>query len=162
MPATPRPALTLVVAAAAGNRAIGRNGQLPWHEPEDLKHFKTVTTGHAIVMGRKTWDALGRPLPKRRNLVVTRQTGFTAVGAEVFTSLEDALAAAYVTDPEPCVIGGGELYRLALPLATRLEYTEIAHAVNDADAFFPEIGPEWQEASRRDSGALSFRVYVRG
>jgi dihydrofolate reductase len=153
--------LSMVVAAAAGNRAIGRQGALPWHEPEDLQHFKTVTTGHAIIMGRKTWDALGRPLPRRRNLVVTRQSGFSATGAEVFATLEAALAAAYTTDPAPCIIGGGELYRLALPLATRIEYTEIARTVTDADAFFPELGPEWTITSQRDSGVLSFRVLER-
>ncbi len=151
--------LTLV-AAASRNRVIGKDGQLPWHEPEDLKYFRTVTTGHAIIMGRKTWDALGKPLPKRRNIVVTRQAGLTIPGAEVFASLADAIAAARTTDREPQVIGGGQLYALALPLATRVLLTEVQREV-DGDAWFPELGPEWRETSRRESGALAFLVYER-
>ena len=151
--------LTLV-AAASRNRVIGKDGQLPWHEPEDLKYFRTVTTGHAIIMGRKTWDALGKPLPKRRNIVVTRRTDLVIPGAEVFTSLSAAITAARNTDPEPQVIGGGELYQLALPLATRVLLTEIQRDV-DGDAWFPELGNEWTETSRRESGALAFLVFER-
>ena len=115
-----------MIAAMGSNRVIGADGKLPWHEPEDLKHFKAVTTGHAVIMGRKTWVALGRPLPKRRNLVVTRQAGFAAPGAEVFASLDAAIASAREGgDAEPMIIGGGEIYRLALPLATRIHLTEV-------------------------------------
>lgn len=151
--------LTLV-AAASRNRVIGKDGQLPWHEPEDLKYFRTVTTGHAIIMGRKTWDALGKPLPKRRNIVVTRRTDLVIPGVEVFTSLSAAIAAARSTDPEPQVIGGGELYQLALPLATRVLLTEIQRDV-DGDAWFPKLGDEWTETSRRESGALTFLIFER-
>lgn len=154
-----RPSLTLV-AAASRNRVIGKDGQLPWHEPEDLKYFRTVTTGHAIIMGRKTWDALGKPLPKRRNLVVTRQADLALPGVEVFNTLAAAIEAARTTDPEPQVIGGGQLYALALPLATRVLLTEVQREV-EGDAWFPELGPEWIETSRRESGALAFLVYDR-
>jgi dihydrofolate reductase len=150
----------VLVVAAARNRVIGNGGRLPWHEPEDLKHFRAVTTGHAIIMGRKTWDSLGRPLPNRRNLVVSRNAACTRLGAEVYTTLDAAIAAARTTDPEPRVIGGGELYRLALPRATRIHYTEIQREV-DGDATFPELGPEWKEASRRESGDLVFKVLER-
>lgn len=152
--------LTLV-AAMATNRVIGCEGALPWHEPEDLRHFKAVTTGHAVIMGRKTWESLGKPLPKRRNLVVTRNAAFVAPGAEVFTDLPTAIAAARRTDPEPVVIGGGELYRLALSLATRIELTEVLiDAVGDAT--FPELPKdEWRVAAERAAGRLVFRTWER-
>ncbi len=155
-----KPALALI-AAMGSNRVIGADGKLPWHEPEDLKYFKTTTSGHAVIMGRKTWEALGRPLPKRRNLVVTRQDGFIAPGAEVFATLDTAIAAAHSTDPEPMVIGGGEIYRLALPLATRIYLTEVGGAFA-GDATFPALDPAaWQVANERVSGNLTFRVYER-
>ena len=147
--------LCLVVAHTVPGRVIGLNGKMPWHEPEDLKHFRAVTTGHAIIMGRKTWDSIGRPLPKRRNLVVSRQVGLVLEGAEVFPSLEAALEAAWTTDLEPCVIGGGELYRQALPLATRAWVTEI-HRDLAGDTFFPALGPGWVETERRQLGELAF------
>lgn len=154
------PALTLI-AAMGSNRVIGADGQLPWHEPEDLAHFKRVTSGHAVIMGRKTWQALGRPLPKRRNLVITRQAGFSAPGAEVFASLDAAIAAARSTDAEPMVIGGGEIYRQALPQATRIHLTEV-RADPVGDTTFPELpAGEWRVASERASGRLVFREYVR-
>ena len=152
--------LTLVVACSMPDRVIGLDGQMPWHEPEDLKHFRRVSTGHAIIMGRRTWDALGRPLPNRRNLVVSRQAGLVLPGTETFTSLESAIAAARTTDREPQVIGGGELYRQALPQATKIWITEI-HRPMTGDTFFPDPGPGWTEASRRTSGDLVFRELVR-
>jgi dihydrofolate reductase len=118
----PRAPLVLVLAVAK-NGVIGRAGKLPWHVPEDLRHFRAVTTGHAIIMGRKTYQETGRPLPHRRNLVVSRDPSFEAPGCEVVTSLDEALRRARETDPEPRVIGGAELYRLATPLATRVELT---------------------------------------
>jgi len=155
-----RPRITLVVARAQ-NGVIGREGKLPWHEPEDLKHFKAVTTGHAMIMGRKTWDSLGRPLPKRRNIVVTRQSGFSAPGAELFPDLATAITAARATDPEPCIIGGATIYAQALPLATRLVLTEV-HLAVAGDASFPAIDEsQWRETSRRVSGNLVFRELVR-
>ena len=149
-----------MIAAMARNRVIGQAGQMPWHEPEDLRHFKAMTTGHAVIMGRKTWDALGRPLPKRRNLVITRQAGFVAAGAEVFADLAQAITAARTTDPEPAIIGGGEIYRQALPLASRIELTEI-DIEPTGDAWFPELGREWTISAERQSGACTFRTWVR-
>lgn len=157
---TTRGGLTLVVAHTVPGRVIGRDGGMPWHEPEDLKHFRAVTTGHAIIMGRKTWDSIGRPLPKRRNLVVSRQSGLTLVGAEVFPNLEAALEAAWTTDEEPCVIGGGELYRQALPRATRAWITEI-HRDLAGDTFFPDLGSGWREVEVRPLGDLIFRCWER-
>ena len=159
-PAPAPPALTLI-AAMSSNRVIGAAGALPWHEPEDLRFFKHTTAGHAVIMGRKTWDALGRPLPKRRNLVITRQTGFAAPGAEVFATLDAAIASARQSDSEPMVIGGGEIYRQALPMATCIHLTEVRCEVA-GDATFPELDPAvWTVASERESGRLVFRTYTR-
>lgn len=161
-----RPALAMI-AAMGSNRVIGADGKLPWHEPEDLAYFKATTSGHAVIMGRKTWEALGRPLPKRRNLVVTRQAGFVATGAEVFSTLDAAIAAARAGDAtragdaEPMIIGGGEIYRLALAQATRIHLTEVKVAPA-GDATFPELDARvWRVASERVSGNLTFRVYER-
>ncbi len=132
-----RPTLSLV-AAVPRNAAIGRGNALLWSEPEDQKHFRRVTLGHAVIMGRKTWDSLParfRPLPGRRNLVVTRNAAWQADGAEAVGSIEAALALLAGTD-RAFVIGGAEVYRLALPLADELELTEI-DADLDGDTFFP-------------------------
>ncbi|MCL2296692.1 MAG: dihydrofolate reductase, partial [Proteobacteria bacterium] len=103
-----------LIAAKARNGVVGQGGQLPWRLPEDLRHFREITTGHTVVMGRKTWESLPRALPQRQNIVVTRNTAYTASGAQTVPSLEAALAAA--TEPAPVFcIGGGELYRQALP-----------------------------------------------
>lgn len=128
----------VVIAAVARNGIIGATVEgkpvLPWRLPEDLKHFKALTWGHPIIMGRKTWESLGRPLPGRRNIVVTRQTAMSAEGATVVNSL----AAALEQCPEPCVfvIGGGEIYAQALAVAQRLELTEVALDA-DGDTTFP-------------------------
>ncbi len=141
-----RTALALIVAVAA-NRVIGRDGRLPWRLPEDLRHFRALTTGHSIIMGRRTWASLGRALPARQNIVVTRQPTFAADGATVVRSLTDALAAVQLDEPAFC-IGGGELYRTALPLARTAYVTEIDRAF-DGDATFPALDPaHWREASR--------------
>lgn len=151
-----------LIAAMAKNRVIGNRGDLPWHEPEDLAHFKRTTSGHAVIMGRKTAESLKfRPLPKRRNLVVTRQQGLTLPGFEVFTDLDSAIAAARTSDAEPFIIGGGELYALALPQITTM-YLTVVDREHDGDAFFPPFPEdEWQERERRVSGALIFRTLVR-
>lgn len=152
--------LALIVARAR-NGVIGAAGALPWRLPEDLKHFRRVTTGHAIVMGRKTYDSIGRPLPERRNIVVSRQAGLTIAGCEVARSLSDALALARATDAEPIVIGGAELYREALPLATRLYLTEV-HVEPAGDAYFPTLDEtQWDETSRREGDGATFRELVR-
>jgi dihydrofolate reductase len=135
-----------VVVAADERGGIGRSGGLPWHLPEDLKRFKALTLGKPIVMGRRTWDSIGRPLPGRRSIVVSRQTGLAIAGAEVVGSLEQALEAA-ADAPEICVIGGAELYRLALPLAGAIHLTRV-HATVEADTFLPALDPgDWEEVS---------------
>lgn len=129
----------VLVAAVARNGAIGKDNALLWRLPADLQHFKRVTLGHPIVMGRKTFDSIGRPLPGRRNLVVTRNPAWRHEGVESFASLDAALAAAAEAQPADrpiCVIGGGELYAQALPRADELILTEV-DADFDADTFFP-------------------------
>ena len=127
--------LTLI-AALAQNRVIGRDGDLPWRLPDDLKRFKRLTVDKTVLMGRKTWVSLGRPLPDRDNWVLTRDTAFKPAGATVFSSLDQALNAGQ--GRELVVIGGAELYRQTLPLATRLELTEVLAEV-DGDTLFPAI-----------------------
>lgn len=135
-----------LVVAMARNRTIGAGGRMPWHLPEDLKEFKRVTTGHPIVMGRKTYQSIGRPLPGRTNFVVTRDPAASFDGCRVVSSLDEALAqAAAVEVPgheEVCVIGGGEIYRQALPLADRIHLTLI-DADYDGDAHFPAF--DWAD-----------------
>lgn len=128
---------------------IGKGGALPWHVPEDLKHFKARTMGHAVIMGRKTYESIGRVLPGRRFVVVSRSPSFSAAGVTVAPSLEAALEAARETDPAPCVIGGGEIYAAALPLATTIHLTEIDRDV-DGDVRFPAFDrADWREVERR-------------
>ncbi len=161
------PTISLVVAAGE-NGAIGKDGTMPWHLPADLAHFKRITMGKPIVMGRRTFEAIGRALPGRRNIVVSRRRAFSVSGAETATSLEAALALAGDA-PEVMVIGGGELYRAALPLAHRIYLTRV-HATPGGDAFFPELsGAEWRETAREEYAAdeanrhaLSFLVLERG
>lgn len=141
------PKITLI-AAVAQNRCIGADNAMPWHLPEDFAFFKACTLGKPVVMGRKTWDSLPRkPLPGRRNLVVSRQPGWQAAGAECFASLDEALAA-LAGEAEIMIIGGAQIYAQALPLATDLRLTEVALTV-DGDAFFPDFSPvEWREVAR--------------
>jgi dihydrofolate reductase len=154
----PLPALAIIVAVAR-NGIIGAANRLPWHLPEDLKRFRALTTGHAIIMGRRTWESIGRALPDRQNIVVTRSAGYAAAGADVVDSLDAALAAVTMPGPAFC-IGGGELYREALPRATTLHLTEIHQAV-PGDASFPPVDRgAWRETSRiagaADSGGLGY------
>jgi dihydrofolate reductase len=143
-----RPALCLI-AAVARNRAIGKNNQLLVHLPGDLPRFKKLTLGHPVIMGRKTWDSIGRPLPQRRNVVITRNAGWRAAGAEAAASLADALAR-MATEPRVFVIGGAQIYAQALPLADELALTEI-DADFEGDAFFPEWDrSRFQQQSRED------------
>jgi dihydrofolate reductase len=140
----------VLVAALARNRVIGRAGGLPWRLPDDLRHFKELTTGGVVVMGRRTWESLGRPLPNRRNRVVSRQPGFVATGAEVYADL-----ALTPTTPGQAVyvIGGGDLYQATLPLATHLELTTIEAEV-EGDVWFPAWNPrEWVETAVRPHAA---------
>ena len=138
-----------LIFARARNGVIGNNNTLPWHLPEDLAHFKATTLGQPVIMGRKTWDSLPpkfRPLPGRMNIVVTRQSDWRSDGAHVAHSVEEALSLC-PPDAQPWVIGGAELYRLAMPLATRVVVTEI-DADFEGDAYAPELDASWQEASR--------------
>lgn len=129
----------VLVAAMARNRVIGSGNTMPWHLPADLAHFKTITMGKPLIMGRKTFDSIGRPLPGRRNIVISRQKQLALPGAEVASSLEDALA--LVNDVEQVmVIGGGAIYQLAMPIATRMELTFI-----DADIEGDTQFPEWDD-----------------
>jgi len=147
-----------LVAAVAANGVIGARGKLPWHLPEDLKHFKELTFGHPVIMGRKTWESLGRPLHGRENIVVTRSAGYEAPGASVAASLEAALALC-AGESVAFVIGGSELYAAALPIADGLVLTEI-HRDYDGDARFPEFDRKaWREAQRKPhdgAGGLRF------
>lgn len=144
--------LSLIVAVARDG-VIGREGALPWHLPEDLQHFKRLTTGHAIVMGRRTFTSIGRALPNRRNLVVSRTLRDAPAGVEVFPSLDAALAAARLTDPAPFVIGGAALYAEALPLATTVYVTEIDRDVL-GDVRFPALDRSlFREDERRPSAS---------
>jgi len=129
-----------LIAAVARNGVIGAGGKLPWHLPDDLAHFKRITLGRPVIMGRKTWESLPRALPGRRNLVVTRTPGYRAAGAEVFASLDAALAACGLT-ADPVVIGGAALYAEALPRAQRVLLTRV-HAEVPGDAFFPPFREE--------------------
>ena len=131
------PALALI-AAVAKNGVIGRRGRLPWRLPEDLRHFRALTTGHAILMGRRTWQSLPHALPDRQNIVITRQRDFIAMGATVVSSLEHALLEIEYPSPAFC-IGGGELYRAALPFADRIVVTEIRESF-DGDTHAPDVG----------------------
>ena len=132
----------LVVAMARGG-AIGRGNALPWRLPEDLRHFRALTTGHAVVMGRRTWDSIGRPLPGRTSIVVTRDGAWAAEGALRAGGLGEALLLARAAHPgrPPMVIGGAQVYALAIGLASRLHVTRIELDVPGADAFFPPIDP---------------------
>lgn len=138
-----------IVVAMSENRAIGKENKLLWHLPADLQHFKKITLGKPIVMGRKTYQSIGRPLPGRRNIIITHDTQFKAEGCEVVHSIESALAC--VKDQtEICVIGGAELYRQLLSRVNRIYLTVVHHAF-EADAFFPELNStEWEEVSRVD------------
>ncbi|HJV85834.1 MAG TPA: dihydrofolate reductase [Noviherbaspirillum sp.] len=137
--------LTIVVATDA-QRGIGINNTLPWRLPEDMAHFKRTTTGHPVIMGRKTFESIGRPLPNRRNIVVTRNPEWRHEGVEAVTSLDAAIA--LVGDADACVIGGAQIYGEALPRTDRLVVTEIGKRF-DCDAFFPSIDPaQWKETVR--------------
>jgi dihydrofolate reductase len=144
-------------------RAIGIRGGLPWRFPEDLRHFRRLTEGHAVIMGRRTWDEVGKPLPKRRNIVVTSQYS-TLPGADIARSLEQAIALARRDDPCPFIIGGARLYADGLPLATDLHITLVRAPNAEADTYFPQFDESpWQELERRqgDTAELTFLHWAR-
>lgn len=153
-----------VIVAAAENGVIGRNNALPWHLPEDLRYFKRVTMGKPIVMGRKTFESIGRPLPGRTNIVISRRPDYAPEGVRVVPGLDEALALASevaVIDgsTELMVIGGAQIYAAAIPRADRLYFTEV-HADVEGDALLPEIAwQEWREVSRERFPAQGTNPY---
>lgn len=151
-------AIISLLVAVSDNGLIGRENQLPWHLPADLKRFKKLSVGKPTVMGRKTWDSLGRPLPDRRNIVITRNARFQAPGAEVVTSLDEAIRLAGDAE-EIVIIGGAEIFRLALPIADRMYYTHV-HTVMEGDTYFPPV--EWHQwkpvyEEEGESGELPYK-----
>ena len=154
--------VALVWAEARGG-VIGHGGGIPWHLPEDLAHFRELTTGSTVVMGRKTWDSLPerfRPLPGRANVVVTRQADWRADGAETAGSVEEALREHASGGRAAWVIGGGEIYRQALPLASRVEITEVDLEV-EGDTRAPEVGDGWVRAVTPPTGWSESRTGIR-
>lgn len=156
-----------LVVAMAENHVIGRGGQLPWHLPKDLQHFKRLTVDHTVIMGRKTFEEIKQPLANRRNVVISRDPAFDAHGAIVVPSLKEALALG-ATENEVFVIGGGEIFRLALPRADRL-YLTLVHAKPEGDTFFPSFDlatwaledEEYHPADEKHAYSFSFRRYRR-
>lgn len=155
MPGTPK---IVIVAAVARNHVIGSEGDLPWRLPADMKRFKAITLGKPMVMGRKTFESIGRPLPGRRTIVVTRDRSWTAEGVEVAPSLDAALALAAAGDPEEIVVaGGGEIYAQAIGRADRMRLTWV-DAAPEGDARFPDfVASEWRETSRETHPAVDGR-----
>jgi len=140
--------ITSIIVAISENHVIGKDNKLLWHLPKDLKHFKDITTDHTVIMGRKTYDSVGKPLPKRRNIIITRQT-VTIKGCEVVNSIDDALKLC-TDENEVFIVGGAEIYKQAMKLTDRI-YLTIVHKNFDGDSFFPEIDDaEWKEVSRED------------
>jgi dihydrofolate reductase len=123
-----------LIAAMSENRVIGREGKLPWYLPEDLKRFRKLTLGHVVIMGRKTYESIGKPLPNRTNIILTKQTNYHALGTRIEASIEKALSG---LSGEVFIIGGGEVYQQALPRADRI-YLTLVHTAIEGDTFFPE------------------------
>lgn len=139
-----------IIAAVAENNALGKNNDLIWRLPADLKRFKKITLGHHIIMGRKTFESLGKPLPNRTTIIITRNKNYKVDNCIVVNSLEKAIIAAK-DDPNPFILGGGEIYKDAMVHADILDLTLVHHSFEDADTFFPEIDFEkWEEIKRED------------
>lgn len=148
-----------IIVAAAANNVIGREGKLPWHLPEDLRRFKELTLGKPLLMGRKTHESIGRALPGRQNIVLTRQPGYQAIGCNVVDSVAAALEIARGAE-ELMVIGGNAVYEMMLPLSGRIYLTRVHEAV-DGDTFFPEIDADhWQLVDRQDFAASPDRPHA--
>lgn len=158
--------LTLI-AAAGENNELGKNNDLVWHLPDDFKRFKKITSGHHIIMGRKTFDSFPQPLPNRTHVVITRQENFKKPGIIVVHSLERAIELTK-DDPQPFVIGGGEIYKIAMDVADKIELTRV-HGEFEADAFFPEIdesqwklvAKEYHEKDEKHQYAFTYLTYER-
>lgn len=157
------PKIRLVVAYST-NRCIGKDNDLPWRLPKDLAHFKAATMGMPIIMGRKTWESLGRPLPGRPNLVITKNADYQAQGATIYPNLKAAIAACDDADTV-CIIGGEQIFKLALPLAHEIIATEV-HAHVEGDTFFPQLPSHWVETARepqpKENGyEYDFVIYIK-
>lgn len=140
--------ISIIVAIAHGG-VIGKDNQLLWKIPEDMKWFRTITTGHPVIMGRKTFESIGKALPNRRNIIITRDVNYKKDGIEIANSLEEAINLCENSD-EVFIIGGGEIYKQAIPLVNKLYITHV-HKEYDADTFFPEINAsDWMETTRDD------------
>jgi len=138
-----------IIAAIAKQNALGKNNQLIWHLPADLKRFKQVTSNHHVIMGRKTYESLGKPLPNRTNIIITRNRDFKAEGCIIVNSLQQAIDASK-DDQNPYILGGAEIYKQAIEFVDKLDLTFVHHTF-DADAFFPNIDTAiWKETSRED------------
>lgn len=147
-----------LIAAVAENGVIGRKGALPWHIPSDLKRFNAVTRGHTVIMGRKTFESIGRPLPGRRNIVLTRQQDYQAEGCEIVHDLDSAFAAC-AGEAEVFIGGGGEVYAATIPLADRIYLTRVKAAV-EGDTFFPEIPRDFIGAEQDQADDVIPTVYM--
>ncbi len=155
-----------MIVAADENNVIGKDNQLIWHLPDDLRFFKKKTSGHCIIMGRHTFESVGKPLPNRTNIIITRDKNYSAEGCEVVHSLEDALELAK-EDDNPFIVGGEQIYRLALPIADQVFLTRVHHEF-DGDRYFPELGDEWIEtesiphaADEKHAYAFTFKTYEK-
>lgn len=156
-----------MIAAAAENRALGKDNQLVWHLPNDFKRFKGLTTGHHIIMGRKTFESFPKPLPNRTHIIITRQSNYQAEGCIVVDSIEKAIEKCPKNE-DAFIIGGGEIYHLAMPFTDKIELTVVHHEF-EADAFFPEINlDEWelvssdfQEKDEKHLYNYSYDTYIR-
>lgn len=159
--------MLIIIAAAAENNALGKDNDLVWHLPDDFKRFKELTTGHAIIMGRKTFDSFPKLLPNRKHIVITRKTDYHPKGAHIAHTLEEAIALAK-HDEQTYIIGGGEIYKMAMSIADKIELTRVHHSF-DADTFFPEIDEDkWElikevehPRDERHEYAFSYLSYVR-
>lgn len=138
-----------IIAAVSENNALGKDNKLLWHLPADLKRLKSLTMGHHLIMGRKTWESLGRPLPGRPHVVISRNKNLSHEAITVVSSLEEAIEISK-TDEQPFIFGGAEIYRLALPMVQRIYLTRV-HKSFEGDAYFPELNPsEWQLIDKQD------------
>lgn len=150
-----------IVAAVAANGVIGRDGAMPWHLPQDLARFKRLTRGHVLVMGRRTFESIGRPLPDRTTIVVTRRPGFGSAGVLTAPGLREALARAAEVDEQVFVVGGSAIYREALPVADRLAISHV-HASPEGDTEFPEVDwTRWREVTREPLEGFTLVTYER-
>lgn len=157
-----------MIAAAGENNALGKDNGLLWHLPDDFKRFKQLTTGHYIIMGRKTFETFPKPLPNRTHLVITRNKDYKKEGAVVVNSIEEALKISK-NDAQPFIIGGGEIYKMGLPFADKIELTRVNETFDNADTFFPEFSTEeWHLVSEIEHGkdekhnySFTYETWVR-